>query len=196
LRYINRGTRQQLNGLQRSIDMLLPWLTSFQKVPAQFDEESLTPDLAKAWHALKAAFPEQPILSDISAVCQSGSQASIQLREILQSQNDPAWGEASQWLSELEEKLEAGMLAAEGLIAGYQDLALRCDMLVEGMDFAFLYDPERQVFHLGYNVTTGSLDMNYYDLLASEARLANLVAIAKGEVPQSHCCCSVDLLPA
>jgi hypothetical protein len=42
------------------------------------------------------------------------------------------------------------------------------------------------VFHIGYNVTTSGLDLNYYDLLASEARLTSLVAIAKGEVPQSH----------
>ncbi len=35
-------------------------------------------------------------------------------------------------------------------------------------------------------VTTNTLDLNYYDLLASEARLASLVAIAKDEVPQSH----------
>ena len=54
------------------------------------------------------------------------------------------------------------------------------------MDFSFLFDSQRQVFHIGYNVTTSSLDLNYYDLLASEARLASLVAIAKGEVPQSH----------
>ena len=54
------------------------------------------------------------------------------------------------------------------------------------MEFGFLFDLQRQVFHIGYNVTTGKLDSNHYDLLASEARLASLVAIAKGDVPQSH----------
>ena len=54
------------------------------------------------------------------------------------------------------------------------------------MDFSFLFDSQRQVFHIGYNVTADSLDLNYYDLLASEARIASLIAIAKGEVQQSH----------
>jgi cyclic beta-1,2-glucan synthetase len=35
-------------------------------------------------------------------------------------------------------------------------------------------------------VTAGRLDGNFYDLLASEARIASLVALAKHEVPRSH----------
>ena len=54
------------------------------------------------------------------------------------------------------------------------------------MDFQFLYHPQRRVFHNGFNLDTGQLDNNYYDLLASEARIASIIALAKGEVPQSH----------
>ncbi len=71
-------------------------------------------------------------------------------------------------------------------MTGFDDLARRSDALFQAMDFSFLFNSQRQVFHIGYNVTTGSLDLNFYDLLASEARLTSLVAIAKGEVPQSH----------
>src|SRR4029079_2994388 len=39
---------------------------------------------------------------------------------------------------------------------------------------------------IGYNVTEGRADNSFYDLLASEARLASFVAIAKGDVPQEH----------
>ena len=39
---------------------------------------------------------------------------------------------------------------------------------------------------IGYNVTDGRRDNSFYDLLASEARLASFVAIAKGDVPQEH----------
>jgi cyclic beta-1,2-glucan synthetase len=42
------------------------------------------------------------------------------------------------------------------------------------------------VFHIGYNASTERLDPSYYDLLASEARIASLIAIAKGDVPPSH----------
>ena len=54
------------------------------------------------------------------------------------------------------------------------------------MDFAFLLDPERRLLSIGYSVSESSLDHNCYDLLASEARLASLFAIAKGDVPARH----------
>ena len=50
----------------------------------------------------------------------------------------------------------------------------------------FLYDAERDLFHIGYRVDKGELDRGYYDLLASEARLASYIAICNGEVPLRH----------
>ena len=57
---------------------------------------------------------------------------------------------------------------------------------IDEMDFGLLYNKQRDVFHIGFNVETGSLDGNYYDLLASEARIGSLVAIAKHDVPFKH----------
>ena len=54
------------------------------------------------------------------------------------------------------------------------------------MDFRFLYDPTRKLFSIGLQVDSGRLDPGYYDLLASEARLASFIAIAKHEVPPAH----------
>ena len=51
---------------------------------------------------------------------------------------------------------------------------------MEAMDFRILFDEERKVFVIGYNVTDGRRDNSFYDLLASEARLASFIAIAKG----------------
>src|SRR3989475_12066289 len=58
--------------------------------------------------------------------------------------------------------------------------------MFQAMGFGFLFDDTRKLFSIGYRVTDGSLDPNCYDLLASEARLASFIAIAKGEVPPSH----------
>jgi len=65
-------------------------------------------------------------------------------------------------------------------------VAAQCLQMVSGMSFAFLFDRSRGLFSIGYRVTDRALDPGYYDLLASEARLASLVAIAKGDVPRSH----------
>ena len=66
------------------------------------------------------------------------------------------------------------------------DLATRCRRLAEEAEFGFLYDSRRRLFHIGYRPVEQQLDRSYYDLLASEARLASLWAIAKGDVPASH----------
>ena len=58
------------------------------------------------------------------------------------------------------------------------------------MSFVFLYDRRRRIFSIGYRLPDaegpGRLDASFYDLLASEARLASFVAIAKGDIPQHH----------
>jgi cyclic beta-1,2-glucan synthetase len=66
------------------------------------------------------------------------------------------------------------------------DLALRAEAMAQAMDFEFLLDPSRKIFSIGYRVADGTLDPSCYDLLASEARLASFVAIAKGDVPPQH----------
>jgi cellobiose phosphorylase len=52
------------------------------------------------------------------------------------------------------------------------------------MDFSFLYDAHRDLLSIGYNVDERRLDASFYDLLASEARLASFVTIAQGQLPQ------------
>jgi cyclic beta-1,2-glucan synthetase len=70
--------------------------------------------------------------------------------------------------------------------AALEALALRCDLLHDGMDFSGLYDAKRHLFHIGLRVEENALDASYYDLLASESRLLSFLAIAKGDVPRRH----------
>ena len=70
-----------------------------------------------------------------------------------------------------------------GVLRRSRDQARR---LAAEMEFGFLFDPERQLLSIGYRIADGTLDPSCYDLLASEARLASFVAIAKGDVPVRH----------
>jgi cyclic beta-1,2-glucan synthetase len=54
------------------------------------------------------------------------------------------------------------------------------------MDFRLVFDASRKLFAIGYHTGSHTLDASYYDLLASEARLASFVAIAKNDVPFEH----------
>ncbi|HEY6193616.1 MAG TPA: glucoamylase family protein, partial [Candidatus Eisenbacteria bacterium] len=97
------------------------------------------------------------------------------------------------WGALLEEALgRTGEPAARPAALGSRlhDLARRADALADGMEWKFLYDRARGVFSIGFRPAEpnapGRLDASYYDLLASEARLASFIAIARGEVPQEH----------
>ncbi|MEP7161310.1 MAG: glucoamylase family protein [Dermatophilaceae bacterium] len=57
---------------------------------------------------------------------------------------------------------------------------------VDQMDFAFLYHRQRHLLSIGYHAGMGELDDSCYDLLASEARLASFLAVAKGDVRTRH----------
>ena len=60
------------------------------------------------------------------------------------------------------------------------------DNLINNTDFSHLYSKENRIFSIGFNVEEGNLTPSYYDLLASEARQASLIAIAKKDVPSKH----------
>ena len=72
------------------------------------------------------------------------------------------------------------------LVRRLQAIADQAQQLFRETDFGFLFDPTRKLFSIGFRVRDGTLDPSYYDLLASEARLASFLAIAKGDVAPDH----------
>jgi cyclic beta-1,2-glucan synthetase len=80
---------------------------------------------------------------------------------------------------------------AEGLRqSSLPELAQRAAAFADAMSFRFLYDPQRRILSIGYRLADaegpGRLDPSYYDLLASEARLASFLGIARGDLPETH----------
>jgi cellobiose phosphorylase len=90
-------------------------------------------------------------------------------------------------LPTLKELAEAptGSEHAVERIRWIDQLAQRCAELAV-MDFAFLYDPARDLLAIGYNLTDRRRDPAYYDLLASEARVASFILVAQNQLPQDH----------
>jgi cyclic beta-1,2-glucan synthetase len=76
--------------------------------------------------------------------------------------------------------------AAQDLRGRLQALAGTAREMALAMDFGFLLQPERKLLSIGYSLADNSLDPSCYDLLASEARLASLFAVAKGDVGTRH----------
>jgi cyclic beta-1,2-glucan synthetase len=85
-----------------------------------------------------------------------------------------------------EELSLAGKEAATALHERLKRLAQEADKLATEMDFKILYNDQRHLFSVGYNVSLGRLDNAHYDLLASEACITSFLAIARGDVPKRH----------
>jgi cyclic beta-1,2-glucan synthetase len=76
--------------------------------------------------------------------------------------------------------------AGGGLAGRLATIAATARAMALAMDFAFLLDPQRMLLSIGFVAPEGKLDESCYDLLASEARLASYVGIAKGDLPTRH----------
>ena len=61
-------------------------------------------------------------------------------------------------------------------------LILQVKELINNTDFSKLFDYKNNLFSVGFDVEENKLVESYYDLLASEARQASLVAIAKKNI--------------
>jgi cellobiose phosphorylase len=94
------------------------------------------------------------------------------------------------WISwcllRIAEHQESQVAQPADVRARLERIAERAYRYVVEMDFSFLFDESRELFSIGYQYSTRSLDTSFYDLFASESRLASFVAIAKKDVPVDH----------
>jgi cyclic beta-1,2-glucan synthetase len=122
-----------------------------------------------------------PALGDIPAEC-ARRIAAIDATAAVSENTAVAGKRVADQVAELQRCAQESTALIERLTG----IALQARQLFDDMDFMFLFDPHRKLFSIGYRVADAVLDESYYDLLASEARLASFIAIAKGEVPVAH----------
>ena len=88
-------------------------------------------------------------------------------------------------LMKLRERLRRADAEAGALLDLFERVRAHATAFIE-IDEDFLFDPTRDLLAIGYNVSELRRDASFYDLLASEARLASFIGIADGELPQLH----------
>ena len=184
--------RHQLFDMQRKLQMVMPWLVFMPEAPSLLQAPHVDPALAGVWQRLVEALPHTATACrELPAICRSAQKQLDHLLTLLPA--GPAQPEqvqqARQWCKQFAQALAAAHAEISRILSALAQTCRQMERLIVEMDFAFLYDPQRDVFHIGYNVDIESQDANYYDLLASEARLASLLAIAKGDVPERHWLC-------
>lgn len=147
----------QLQALQQMAHDLAPWLLP------QFNDaqEEFTPLLRKQYFA-------QPALITLHAA----------YAQILEANG------AATVLPRLQAAAADALRRFEELRCTLLALAGDADNLVQEMDFGLFYDKGRAAISVGYSVSESKRIKACYDLLASEARSALFISIAKNQVPQ------------
>ena len=154
---------QQIIEQKNNINALAPWLL-FSAVPPKF--ETLIPEL-----------PLVPTLKQIALIEQ------ILLQKIISCYVEDNSEAENEWLTNFRSAIAEASRRARELIITIEQLAAKC-MNLSNIDYDFLFDRSQNLLSIGYNVEEHRCDNSYYDLLASEARVATFVGIAQGKIPQ------------
>lgn len=167
----------------RDLDAIMPWARHLSQ-----DKLSLfmtNSESTSEWPAIERLGGSLPPLADMSEYCEAAIRDLTTLRTRLVTEGIRQ-REALPHIDALIENFTRAAAASGDLLRRLTMLAQRAKTMFNAMEFGFLFDPTRKLFAIGYRVTDSSLDSNCYDLLASEARLASFIAIAKGDVPPTH----------
>ncbi|MEO6725388.1 MAG: glucoamylase family protein [Blastocatellia bacterium] len=175
----------QTRALRRDFDTLFPW-EAWRITHLTPLIERAAPQLVVRWLAIAEKFSQVSAVSEIDERCAWALTEIESLSAELSTLAHPERDGPLRGLDTLAALIHRTADTAWQFRHRTAALAHVCDGLVEAMDFRFLLDKDRKLFVIGYNVTDGRRDHSYYDLLASESRLASLVAIAKRDAPQEH----------
>jgi cyclic beta-1,2-glucan synthetase len=170
--------QSQLAAWKNIADRYLAWIEILNEKTEEAVAE-LDPDAVPAFREARNLAPSLqdlarghiPCIASLQAIREKAPAEAIALRDWIDRVVDAF--EKSKWLAS-------------------ETLALTERLLQSGREFEasinmrFLYNADRRLFSIGYNVSEGRLDRAFYDLLASEARLGSFVAIARGDVPVEH----------
>jgi cyclic beta-1,2-glucan synthetase len=174
---------------EREISLFIPWVEQLQKIPTTLLNEkgvykSASRKLAELLNKLNDSLSIQHLYDYYLEILRSLSETMSSLTR--DANRSPGFFEARSWLKQLEISLGKSYSAVKDFIIRCHRLQDDINLLINAMDFKLLYDDKKELFAIGMNVEEDKLSKAYYDLLASEARQASFIAIAKGDIPQKH----------
>jgi cyclic beta-1,2-glucan synthetase len=178
------AVRASVQSHQRDLDLLMPWAGLIAHDSGR-DVRATIVGNDSPEEALERFFDAVPSPADLPDCCEAALGALAVCRAEFAagtSETEHALARTDALIGALEDSARS----ARSLVRRIAGLAELAQTMFTAMSFDFLLDPGRQLLSIGYRVDEGALDPSCYDLLASEARLASFVAIAKGDVPARH----------
>ncbi|HEY1809816.1 MAG TPA: glucoamylase family protein [Acidobacteriaceae bacterium] len=172
-------TKARIERIATLVDDYLPWLkpeyASIQRLLFEKPAEG-------ALHAVPAphpsADPSIPSLEDTPALLAALDQRLAAPRLM------PESAEIAGLIARLRLDLARARARSTTLVANLQKVSAEAGRLADNTDFAFLVNKDRLLLSIGYEFATNKIHWACYDMLASEARIATYIAVARGELSQ------------
>lgn len=157
-----QALKRQVSAALMELTLLIPWtaLPGLNTVSEKIPQLEQTPTLREL----------STIYDSLAPIIQKSCSSDRPMQEL------KCFAELLALLSEASRRAKERVGIINQLVMHVEELAQ--------MEYDFLYDKGKRLLAIGYNADEKRVDASYYDLLASEARLCNFVAIAQGQLPQ------------
>lgn len=170
--------KNQLAAWNATAERYLSWLDILAQIP----EEDFAAMAPEAMADFRQVITHAPCLAELAAGNVPCIAALANLRERPTKNVLPHLV----WIERVLSAFDLSQRNAGETLMFFAKLSAACRALSESINMLFLYNEDRRLFSIGYNVTEGRLDRSFYDLLASEVRLGSFVTIARGDIPAQH----------
>jgi len=174
-------TRVRLQAITTLVNDCLPWLKPeyaslhsllFEKLPV---DAPLRPAPAAPAPGTAVVLPTLEDSPDYAAVLE---------QRLSRPRLMPDSAETAALMELLRIDLVAAGAGLRTLIESLRRVSAEAGRLADETDFAFLVNKDRLLLSIGYEFSTSKIHWACYDMLASEARIATYIAVARGELSQ------------
>lgn len=166
LAWWEKELRLRITAMQTLLQEYMPWLL---------------PEFASLRELPQIGLREDSMFPPLETAAEFAEQLDLRLARAWATREDSANVFAGEKLRSL---LPVAKERLRNLAQSLHDVSEEAYRLVDEMDFGFLLQKGRMLLSIGYEVEPQKLHSACYDLLASEARIAAFVAIAKGDISQ------------
>lgn len=173
---------RMVKSFKDELNAFAPWATLTESMPEELLHDALAEETAKLLELMRT----NPSLNQIPQINKTILEQINRINKCTVKVKDEFTKEAFDWLNEVIGAVLESDRFYRDFIDRYEQLIERIHTLSSDICFKPLYNEGRQLFSIGYNVDEKKLTNSYYDLMASEARQASYIAIARGEVPSKH----------
>ena len=176
--YWSNETRARMEAIASLVRDYVPWRDPAFAPLRNFLYDKLTGD--SLFIGLASA-PDAPLLPPLE---EAPALAAVLEQRLTRPQLMPESGDTAALMEQLRSAVAAARGRLQTLVDDLRHVSAEAGRLADETDFAFLVNKDRLLLSIGYEFSTNKIHWACYDMLASEARIATYIAVARGELSQ------------